>query len=523
MAPQVLPAGVPPPAVDTFWRSLGYFNLYRLAVATVFLAVGLFYRANSGFGAQDPALFVGVNVAYWCAALAFVLTHRRLPLRFNGLLTLQVLVDIAALTLMIHASGGQKSGLAIMLLVVLAGAGLVGHGRLVPFYAALATLALLGEELLAGRTGEDANLGRTALLGIALFATAAGARFLGRRIVASDALARERGIALGNQMRVNERIIRDMHDGVLVVERSGRIRQSNPGAQALLGVTDLSGSELAACLPALARELDAVGPAEAERQVALRFTPAGKSLNARLVAAGEDVLVFLEDAGRQQALAQQLKLAALGRLTASIAHEIRNPLSAITQAADLMREEKRAETQARLTRIVYDNALRMERMVRDVLELGRRDRIEPEQIDIAAFLERFLEEFCMHEKSRAELFRVEVEEGASLVFDRAHFNQVLWNLLGNAARYCGGAGGAVAITARPAAGNRCELHVADDGPGIPEQLRSQVFEPFFTTHSQGTGLGLYIARELCEANDAALTLVDSARGAHFCITGRYKK
>jgi two-component system sensor histidine kinase PilS (NtrC family) len=513
------------PVGETFWRSLGYFGYYRLAVASVFLVMALFYSGNLGLAAGERRFFIAVNAVYWCAALGFVLANRRPPLGFDALLTLQVLVDIAALTLMLHASGGQKSGLAIMLLIALAGAGLVGQGRLVMFYAAMGSLALLTEEIVSERSGGgDGGLAQAGILSIALFATAASARFLAQRILASETLALQRGIALVNQMRVNERIIRDMHDGVLVVERSGRIRQSNPGAHSLLAAPELTGTMLDAWLPSLAEELARFDGPETEREVALRFAPGGRSLNARLVGAGGDVLVFLEDASRQQAVAQQLKLAALGRLTASIAHEIRNPLSAITQAADLMREEKRAETQARLTRIVYDNALRMERMVREVLELGRRDRTEPEQIDIAAFLARFLEEFCMHEKSRTELFRVDIDQDASLVFDRAHFNQVLWNLLGNALRYCSGVPGAVSLAVRVApAANRCELHITDDGAGIPEALRGQVFEPFFTTHSQGTGLGLYIARELCEANGATLTLADGGGGANFCITGRQKK
>jgi two-component system, NtrC family, sensor histidine kinase PilS len=235
-------------------------------------------------------------------------------------------------------------------------------------------------------------------------------------------------------------------------------------------------------------------------------------------------LAFLEDTGRLQAQAQQMKLAALGRLTASIAHEIRNPLSAISHAADLLREERRGDMQERLGRIIRDNAQRLERIVRDVLELSRRDWIEPEQLALQAFLATFLDEFCMHEKARPELLERRLDEGASLVFDRAHFNQVLWNLLANALRYGSGTAGAIRLTAKvSASSNRCELHIIDDGPGIEEKLRGRVFEPFFTTHSKGTGLGLYIARELCDANGARLALLDNAPGAHFCITGRLRK
>ena len=249
---------------------------------------------------------------------------------------------------------------------------------------------------------------------------------------------------------------------------------------------------------------------------------AGANLRARLVrpAEGGDVLVYLEDIGQIQAQAQQLKLAALGRLTASIAHEIRNPLAAISHAAELLREEKRGDMQARLTRIIGDNSRRLDRMVREVLELGRRDHVHPESIALRGYLEAFLDEFCLHEQVSRGMFRVEVDGDPVWSFDRAHLHQILWNLLSNAVRYCSREAGAIVLRAAGDAGlKRTELHVIDDGPGIAEAHRAQAFEPFYTTHSQGTGLGLYIARELCDANRASLDLVSSERGAHFRIAG----
>ena len=513
---------------DSLWRSLSFFNLYRLVAASVFLLFVFFYRPGPNVAAQDRTLFLAVDAVYWMLALGFILTHRRLPLRFSTLLTVQVLTDIVALTLLLHASGGQKSGLAVMLLVVLAGAGLVGQGRMSLFYAATATLALLLEQGYRSLVFEasDADFVQVGIISMAFFATAASARLLARRVIANEELARSRGAALADQLRVNEHIIRDVHDGVLVLDPRGSVRQSNPQAEALLGLGGLAGRNAAELLPDLDEQLRRFGTAagERERDMLMRFAPGGRSLRARLVGAGGDTLVFLEDMGRLQAQAQQMKLAALGRLTASIAHEIRNPLSAISHAAELLREEKRADMQQRLTRIIRDNSLRLDRMVRDVLDLGRRDRIEPEQIALQPFLATFLDEFCMHEKVAPELFERAAGDGATLVFDRAHFNQVLWNLLGNAVRYCGGGAAAIRLTTEiSAAANRCELHIIDDGSGIDEKLRSQVFEPFFTTHSKGTGLGLYIARELCDANGATLTLLDNAPGAHFCITGKYRK
>lgn len=510
---------------DSFWRSLGYFNYYRLALAGVFLLTATIAGLWQSLGSYDRPLFLAVNLTYLAIAFVFVVTHSRRWLRFDVLLTLQVFADVAALTLLMYASGGIKSGLAVMLLVVLAGAGLVGQGRLTLFYAALAALALLAEHAYRMLAAPDdaVDFGTIAVTCIAFFATAIVARLLARRVIANEELARERGVDLVNQLWINERIIRDLQDGVLVVTGQGKVRQYNPQAAALLEVRPPSEPDLGAFSVALAEAFCAFDARQGEQTHVIAVAGTTRTVRARLVGAGRagDVLVYLEDLARIKSQAQQLKLAALGRLTGNIAHEIRNPLAAIMHASELAREEKRGDMLQRLMRIVIDNAMRLERIVRDVLEVGRRDRVEAETLVLEAFLSAFLDEFCLHEKAERSVFALELQTGATLLFDRAHINQVLWNLLSNALRYCSGAAGAICLRAAGDAGaNRCELHIIDDGPGIPDTLRGQVFEPFFTTHSKGTGLGLFIARELCDANQAILELLEATRGAHFRIIGR---
>jgi two-component system sensor histidine kinase PilS (NtrC family) len=508
------------------WTSLHYFNIYRLIVASVFmLAVALYPRA-SGLGAQNLLLFVWTSLAYWLLAIFFYGALKKLRPGFNTLLTLQVSVDVLAITLMMYASGGEKSGLAVMLLVVLAGAGLVGQGRLTLFFAALATVAVLIEQ--GARVlefGADlADFVQTGILCIGFFATAVSARLLAKRVIANEELARQRGIDLANQLSVSERVIRDMQDGVMVVDSSEKVRQWNPQAEAMLGVRAPAYPDLASFSVTLAGEYRNFKSDTKDRLTSLRVPGSGALLRARFVRAGEsgDVLIYLEDMGRIHQQAQQIKLAALGRLTANIAHEIRNPLSAISHAAELLLEEKRAEGYERLSRIITDNARRLERLVRDVLELGRRDRASPEPIRLAGFLESFLEEMAMHEQTDRTLFALKAGADTTLLFDRTHLNQVMWNLLSNAKRYCSGRPGAVRIeTAElPSSSGRVELHIIDDGAGVGEEAGGKIFEPFFTTHSKGTGLGLYIARELCEANDAVLEWVGNEPGAHFRIVGR---
>jgi len=185
--------------------------------------------------------------------------------------------------------------------------------------------------------------------------------------------------------------------------------------------------------------------------------------------------VFLEDLSKLEEQAQQLKLAALGRLTANIAHEIRNPLSAITHAGDLLQEEQRGPHKERMVQIIRDNARRLERMVHDVLELSRRDRVQPETIRVRPYLFTFVEEVAQNDGIPRESFFIEAAEDVTLEFDRAHLNQVLWNLLHNAWRHCRRLAGSVRITVLRRA-NRVELHVIDDGEGVARELQAQLFE-----------------------------------------------
>jgi two-component system sensor histidine kinase PilS (NtrC family) len=245
-------------------------------------------------------------------------------------------------------------------------------------------------------------------------------------------------------------------------------------------------------------------------------------VRARLLDTGtEDELtvVFVEDMTRSREQAQQLKLAALGRLTANIAHEIRNPLSAISHASELLAEERRDPDRDRLTRIIHDNTLRLERLVADVLQLNRRDRVAAERVALNGWLQRFLEEFAANESVPAGRIAIEPPREAWIEFDREHLQQVLWNLLRNAVRHAPAAPGAVRIAAR-AFGDKVELSVTDSGPGVPEAIQGQLFEPFFTTDSKGTGLGLYLARELAAANGAQLEYVADRPGAHFRLVCR---
>ncbi|MEO7729123.1 MAG: HAMP domain-containing sensor histidine kinase, partial [Burkholderiales bacterium] len=248
-----------------------------------------------------------------------------------------------------------------------------------------------------------------------------------------------------------------------------------------------------------------------DNKIGARFVPVGRS---RKVGA----VIFLEDMSRVQAQARQMKLAALGRLTANIAHEVRNPLSAISHATELLQEEPVLNaTVARLLTIIHDNAKRLDRMVNDVLKLNRGELAHREVFRVGDYLQTFAEQFCQIEKKPESLVALEFAADPEVTFDRSHLNQVMWNLCRNALRHCRGQEASIRIAVDLLAGGVVKLDVVDDGPGVPAGLRNQLFEPFFTTVGSGTGLGLYIAREVCEANDAKLEFIETPAGAQFTV------
>jgi two-component system, NtrC family, sensor histidine kinase PilS len=511
-----------------FWRSLLYFNVYRLIVAFILMAAAIWLGENTPFGTYSRRMFLYANAIYIVFTLfAFVpILQRRI--RLNLQLAVYVGADVVLVVLMLYASGGITSGLGLLLLPSLAAAGLMSRGRLTLFFAAIASLGILGEHAyeVAVLYGNTAMFFQAGLLSIGYFATAWLAHMLAKRAVAIEAIVAQREVDLANMAQVNQLIIQDMQDGVLVVDERGVIRQINSRAEETLGPVSLGGREvrLHDYAPMLASRLeqwrqdpearfDPMRTIVGQKSTAARFLPVGRTRNVGFV-------IFLEDLSRIQQQAQQLKLASLGRLTANIAHEIRNPLSAINHATELLMEDtqQRSSGQIRLLQIIHDNTKRLDRMVQDVLKLNRRDQALRENFDLAHYLQKFAGEFTEIEKVPPGVIRIEAEIEPVVAFDRSHLNQIMWNLCRNALRYCQKKDGSIRLRVRPGARTgTIEVSVIDDGQGVAEALRGHLFEPFFTTASSGTGLGLYIAREICEANGATLDYVEGAVGAQFSV------
>ena len=520
------PKRLSPDARATLWRSLQTFTITRIVIALV-LVLYLGFDVVGGRLRPDP-VNTETCIIYACAALSFALAARW---KRNFLLQigLQIAVDLLAISLLYLTAGGMRSGLGILYLFPLAGAAILAPLVLALFSASLAALLLVGHSMwLLVQDGRDAPLMQAGLFGAAFLAGVVMVNRLAARLLGQEALAAQRGAALDIQQAINSIVIADVGDGILVVGDDGTVLTGNPAARRMLGLQDDGAGFLLHAAPAFEpvaeafgawlrspgndkayvtvkpyREGDGAGEVAGRRDqpahLKLRFTrvDTGAGLDGRSV-------IFMQDISAIEDQAQQLKLASMGRLTASIAHEVRNPLSAIGHATALLAEDLHGKAEVRLLKIVSDNVARVNRMVEDILQLSRKAQPNGEPVALAAFLGQLKAEFCEIHGLADDIVYVGDPGGGTVKFDPLHLHEVLLNLLNNAARYASRQPGSIRIfPARDAAGRR-ELHVQDDGPGITPEVRAHLFEPFYTTSSKGTGLGLYLARELCLNNDAKL-------------------
>lgn len=516
-----LPRPDTPGYFASHWRSLDYFNLYRLTLALALVFVGLVFTPSELFEPGAGVRFRAYAFAYLVVTALFVLGIRARWPGFQAQLTAHILADIVFVMLLMSTSEQLHGGLGLLLVISIASGGLVGSGRLTLLYAALASIALLLQNafsLLAGERGVDSFF-LTGLLCAGYFTIGWLAHALTRRALRSEMLARQQAEELALLNRINALAIENSPDGLLAVRGDGVVRHASPRALALLGTTlpVIAGvTRIEALSPALAKVAPQVLPG-----VPQVLDAPGARLRVRCIPLGtpdDSRVLVLEDLRQAEAVAQRLKLAALGRLTANIAHEIRNPLSAISHAAQLLGEDARDAGQKKLAAIIDGNARRLDRLVEEVLTLNRRDRLNPAAFD-AVQLTALIDELRQTEEIPPEAVIVDMPDTLAFRFDPDHLRQILWNLLRNAWRYCSRQPGCLRIEGRMLA-DGFQLDLADDGPGVPPEQLGRLFEPFSTTEAQGTGLGLFLARELAEANQANLIHVPTATGARFRLNVR---
>jgi len=540
---------------DTFWRTLQTFAFTRTLIVAVLL--GYFGWVNPKTAHGNDYFWV-ICLGYMLLALGFVLLASYWKRRFLLQVSAQILVDLAVITLLYMSVGGLRSGLAILYLFPLAGGAILAPLVMALFFVSVATFAMLAENgyQLLNDNG-DISSTQVGLYCAAFFIIIVAINRLADRLIKQESLAQGRGKALQVQQAINRLVIEDMDDGILVVDRNGRILTGNPAAERLLGLSMDAQHEHGrlAELQGLSAIADAyVGwrakagtnlQRQVEPHVFVRIQPSVDTTlqgSATIIAARsepsthlklrfarvetggvqeERVVIFLEDVTAIENQAQQLKLASMGRLTASIAHEVRNPLSAIGHAAALLREDETDNSRKRLLKIVQDNVERLNRMIEDILKLSRKANHDQLPLNVSVLINEIVTELREMSGVKEGVIAVTVPGDLHVRFDPLHLREIILNLLTNALRYASGKPASIRLLLTPATGHRAELHVQDDGPQMTATVRAHLFEPFYTTSSKGTGLGLYLARELCLNNGAMLNYEYRSEGEQAAPSGRF--
>jgi two-component system sensor histidine kinase PilS (NtrC family) len=505
---------------DLKWRVLGTLNVFRVILALVLIA--LFFAGDEPrlIGDRYPSVFSATAAGYLVFAIVTGLAIRGRWVSAAPQILTQIPVDIAAIVILMHASGGIGSGLGGLLVIFVGAGSLILPYRMPAFFAAIATLAILGEQLFSQIAGvsDASNFTAAGVLGAIIFAISLAARPLARRIQFSEALAHQRGVDLANLSELNEYIVQHLRESIVVVDADNRIRLINASAARLLGAaSDCHGIQIGNVSADLATYVEnwrSDPDASSHMDLTVNLEEDSSQLKTHLAPLGKNdsrhgpILVFLEDSSLMNARVQQSKLASLGRLSASIAHEIRNPVGAMSHAGQLLAESTSLnDDDLRLTEIIRTHAERVSHIIDNILQLSRRESSRPERFELEPWLRDFAQEFTRTlELQEGELSVTRADPGLEVRMDPSHLRQVLWNLCDNAVKYASETGG-ILVELQTGRGGRTGqpfLEVLDQGHGVDPATADKIFEPFFTARSGGTGLGLYISRELCELNRATL-------------------
>ena len=516
-----------PQSTADAWNRLRLFNYFRGALALFFVTIYFngWLQELSHDDNGDTTLFIITSFVYLTACVIFLSAiHYRLP-RLQTQVFLHTLIDISCITILMHTTGGIRTGLGMLLIISISMTCVFLQKRLSLLFASIATIAIIAEQIYSQVKIKDYSSAYTeaGLLGILIFITALLTSYLSKQLRESERVAEEANQELENIVQMNEHIIQKMRTGILVVKNSGQIVMANNAALELLGDIKINThTNINNISPALYQRFsewntDTIQNHKPIQQIqGLPDLQAGFSRVDQTQKENYRTLIFIEDATQIAQRFQQVKLASLGRLTASIAHEIRNPLAAINHAGQLLNETSTDVADKKLTGIINTQTKRLNGIVENVLQLSRQQSGTPEIINIHQWLIQFKEEFISTYKLQSNQIQIEITpEKTNISFDTTQLHQVMWNLCSNATNHANVELTDIMIDIHGAIDketNRPYIDIKNNGEGISPEIQAQIFEPFFTTHSDGTGLGLYITKEVLENNRAKIRYISPPEG-----------
>jgi two-component system sensor histidine kinase PilS (NtrC family) len=503
------------------WNLLRLYHVYRLALSGALILAMVSESNLIQLGTHDFTFFKWITSVYLLIAIISNLSsYFEWPdLATQGVA--YVIIDILVMFGVLYSSGGVSAGIGVLLVIPVLIPYICSPGYVSILLSALTGIGLIGLEVWLGMQSNSpvsSSLSHSGIL--ALFIMLAS--WLGDRWIQKASqmarLANRRGIDLANMSQLNQSILDRLESGILVVEHSGSIRHMNAAGWSLLGSPgNWRSKPLKVFAPELNEHyqhwLETISPRTASfdirhqqsTELHVRFTQLGRHTR-------QTTMINLEDTSEQREKVQGVKLASLGQLTASIAHEIRNPLGAISHAAQLMTESQNLDkADTRLLQIIQSNAKRMNLTIESVLNLSRKKNPNRERLPLKGWLYSFLRDFILQHNLKEKQINLFIEPADLMIeFDPAHLHQIMWNLCRNAVKYAHDTPQKLQLDIQggmPSHSRNVFINVIDNGRGIPEESRQRLFEPFFTTSTKGTGLGLFMSRELCLSNGATLEYI----------------
>jgi two-component system, NtrC family, sensor histidine kinase PilS len=503
------------------------YSGYRTLLSLVLLLMLFSPNTRQIVGLLSPNLYAGAALFYLATSLPLIGPLSTRLQQNQNLLFLIFIVDIAAIAVMADSSGGMSSGLPVLLVITsAASAVLIDNRAMATLVAAMAVLAVLTitVHLISIEILDISALFPAGLLGLLIFIVSLMVQTVAQRLGKAEALARSRASDLYNLQRLNQQIVQHMETGILLVNAGQGVRMMNEAASSLLlpGRPPVleQGLRLSHYHTSLEEQYKHWQATGQQRAKPFAVAPGAPQVVANFQAlqpsdAGES-LVFIDDYTPITQQAQALKVDSLGRLTASIAHEIRNPLGAISHAAQLLRESPDlSDTDRRMSDIIVEHCKRVNQIVESVMQISRSEPPKPSNFALADWLTEFSRNYLSGIHTLAEVSIHCQYRDLRVEFDQENLARVLTNLLDNALRHSklATAEECATIEVKPDfSASKVMINIIDRGEGVPESDQPKLFEPFFTTVESGSGMGLYLCKELCEINDADLIYRRTERG-----------
>ena len=511
-------------------RVVNYLNIYRMII-TLLLASALFSGVlEASIRPEYPQAARIVLLLYVVFAVLHLFSTRRKNANFFRLAAWSLCSDIVFLSLLVILFGSLGGGLGILLVFTSAVAAVLLPLRIALLLASVASISMAGTTLwnFLASDGTAESMLQAGLFSVTAMISTIMANQLAYWGRDYRLIAEKQKETLTELEQVNELIIRRMRTGVIAVDETGEIRVMNESAWFQMGSPPVRQRSLRSLSPRLDQALKDWKKDTTSDPRPVVLEPSQAQVLPGFVAlpgnTGFGAMIFLTDNNVVARRAVELSVNSLAKLSGSIAHEIRNPLAALNHASQLLEESPQIRLpEMRLINIIQNHAKRMNGIIENILQLSRREQSQPELVPLHLFLPEFASEFQSSQVNRLLDFQsaVELEEETYVLYDKSQLSQCLWKLLDNAVDHASrdkaNPSVRLALTRQEEAGF-CIITVADNGPGINKEQLSKIFEPFYTTRKEGSGLGLYIAKQLCEANQAELT-VDSepGKGAFFHI------